>query len=318
MNVMCLLLCRLFLGLCLFADTQNLLPKDLPLVRREPFNILVQRPNSFSESWEGEPKVEYQINSWGYRDVEFEITSERPLILVVGDSHTFGVGIAADQRWPSIIQSQLDQVDVYNLSQQGGSLELQVILLLAELERLKQRQVVQILIEVPKLLKELPLLHSHMWGTPKPRYMQIEGVWQFVSAPANELLPWSTRLGFRPTGLACCHGWRDQWVTEAQRSWERARDVILRSYYRIRLYRTWVELFRRIKIIGQEKNIPITLLLREKESREIAQSLGLDYIDVAAFTGGAYHVNDLVKHTNFLGNQKKAELVLCHVFKSCP
>jgi predicted RNA-binding protein with EMAP domain len=66
--------------------------------------------------------VEYRYNSRGFRDTEWPNTVEelRDAIWCVGDSFTVGIGSAANNTWPVILQKQI-ATRVINISMDGAS-----------------------------------------------------------------------------------------------------------------------------------------------------------------------------------------------------
>src|SRR5262245_62400166 len=48
----------------------------------------------------------YRSNSYGARDVERTLTSDRPRVLVLGDSMTEGLGVALEQRFTNLLERE--------------------------------------------------------------------------------------------------------------------------------------------------------------------------------------------------------------------
>lgn len=67
-------------------------------------------------------KVEYQINNHGYRGKDFGNNEE---VMVLGCSHTFGVGIPEEFTWGNVFAKKINK-DYVNLSQEGDSAQAQV------------------------------------------------------------------------------------------------------------------------------------------------------------------------------------------------
>lgn len=68
-----------------------------------------------------EHSIIYKYNSYGFRTEEFDFKSNKPSILCLGCSMTEGVGVNIDEAWPSHIQKELTEFNVYNLGVGGGS-----------------------------------------------------------------------------------------------------------------------------------------------------------------------------------------------------
>lgn len=87
---------------------------------REPFRI---RPGVDVVVPERYGDIRYSINSAGYRDSEWHAPG-RPLVVLVGDSVAFGLGSAAEDRFPDRLESALrragfPRAEVRNLSMFG-------------------------------------------------------------------------------------------------------------------------------------------------------------------------------------------------------
>ena len=65
-----------------------------------------------------DPKTEYSINSFGYRDIDWIGKAE---ILAVGCSNTWGYGVPVDGRWTNILGEKINK-EIRNLSFPGGSI----------------------------------------------------------------------------------------------------------------------------------------------------------------------------------------------------
>jgi hypothetical protein len=68
-----------------------------------------------------ETSIIYKHNSHGFRSKEFELDSEKPSILCVGDSFTYGIGVKEEHAWPSIIAESFPSHNVYNLGIPGAA-----------------------------------------------------------------------------------------------------------------------------------------------------------------------------------------------------
>jgi len=66
--------------------------------------------------------IEYRFNSHGYRMPEFEDINWSNYIIVLGCSHTMGVGLALEDLWHSQV-GQLDNTSVVNLAQAGTGIQ---------------------------------------------------------------------------------------------------------------------------------------------------------------------------------------------------
>jgi len=67
------------------------------------------------------PEYNYQYNSDGLRTIEF---SEKPNVITMGCSNTFGLGLPIDKIWPSFLEKKLKEIGNYtvgNISYNGSS-----------------------------------------------------------------------------------------------------------------------------------------------------------------------------------------------------
>jgi hypothetical protein len=77
-------------------------------------------------------KYSYKTNKFNFRSIDFHENTE---IVVLGCSHTFGVGIPVDFIWPTFVSDLTGIKDVVNLSVVGSSISLQVRLLATYINR---------------------------------------------------------------------------------------------------------------------------------------------------------------------------------------
>ena len=84
-----------------------------------------------SEKQEYSADFVYHHNAHGYRCDEFEDIMNRPTkkLLVLGCSHTYGVGVPEEHTWPQMLKRQFEhhkneKIDVINLGVPGGSNQL--------------------------------------------------------------------------------------------------------------------------------------------------------------------------------------------------
>jgi len=80
-----------------------------------PENFKQRTDNLYTET-----SITYEHNSYGYRCKEFEFDSDRPSIVCVGCSFTYGTGITNENTWVAGIARQYPDYHVYNLGFPGG------------------------------------------------------------------------------------------------------------------------------------------------------------------------------------------------------
>jgi hypothetical protein len=67
-----------------------------------------------------ETSITYVYNSYGYREEEYDLTSQSN-ILCLGCSHTEGIGLRFEDSWPTLLKKQFSNSKVYNFGLGGGS-----------------------------------------------------------------------------------------------------------------------------------------------------------------------------------------------------
>jgi hypothetical protein len=89
------------------------------------------RPNTSRTSVRTGYKIDYQINSAGWRDSEttFERQDGVLRIVLVGDSRTFGFGVPIDKHFSKLIEGYLPNVEVINLGVGGYGVNQELITL---------------------------------------------------------------------------------------------------------------------------------------------------------------------------------------------
>ena len=93
-----------------------------PMDTEEHFDSLPQQGPHYKFN---KDNVRYTLNSYGYRSLYEPTASEHFTVLVIGDSHTFGIGLDDKQVWPSqfqkLLQQQYPRCRIINMSLPGGS-----------------------------------------------------------------------------------------------------------------------------------------------------------------------------------------------------
>lgn len=72
------------------------------------------------EVFEGSIRFHTQSNSEGFRDIEHDLTQkEKPRLVALGDSFTWGYDVEANDRWTIILQERLPEIEVFNCGVSG-------------------------------------------------------------------------------------------------------------------------------------------------------------------------------------------------------
>jgi hypothetical protein len=66
---------------------------------------------------------EVVTNSQGFRDIEFQTPTEKTLVMYLGDSVTFGKGVAVNQRFSDLLRKEIPQLQSFNYGLQGCTAE---------------------------------------------------------------------------------------------------------------------------------------------------------------------------------------------------
>lgn len=119
--------------------------------------------------------IEYKFNSHGFRSEEF---TDDPNIMFLGCSHTFGIGLPAEDRWTDHVAAALN-LKCYNLGIPGGSTDGAFRLCYGWIDKLKPKIVI----------------------FRKPPGIRIEMV--------DEAGSWNIRIGSLPAVIE--HTWLLQW-----------------------------------------------------------------------------------------------------------
>ena len=77
-------------------------------------------------SWRLQPwgqSIEYRLDQHGFRAARGPTSAAAPCrVLALGDSHTFGYGVGAEQAWPAMLESMLARVNVANAGLCGSGI----------------------------------------------------------------------------------------------------------------------------------------------------------------------------------------------------
>lgn len=83
-----------------------------------------------------------RIDRWGYRGPDRDPDFSRRRILALGDSITFGFGVAEEEAWPAILEREIPGVQVWNAGIGNYNTAQELASLSSHVERLKPTEVV--------------------------------------------------------------------------------------------------------------------------------------------------------------------------------
>ncbi len=128
-------------------------------------------------------EVEYRINSKGIRDDEtpYEKPEGTYRIAVIGDSRTFGYGVAIEQHFSRILEGYFERVEVINLGVSGYGIDQSFLFL----QEQGFRYAPNLVIAYVSHFGDHRHMHSVRWGKPKPRFELVDGRLVLEPQPAQ-------------------------------------------------------------------------------------------------------------------------------------
>jgi hypothetical protein len=126
------------------------------------------KPNAVDYSGRTGELIEYKINSFGLRDDEIDTQAikQKFRIVLLGDSYTFGFGVAIDRHFFRLLENYLANTEVINLGVLGYGVDQ--MLLYFKQKGLPFRPDL-VLMFIPHLNDERHL-HTRRWGIGKPMF----------------------------------------------------------------------------------------------------------------------------------------------------
>jgi hypothetical protein len=127
-------------------------------------NDPVQRERLAQWGWL-DRKIEYEINSWGFRSAGCREVEDidGPSVVTLGCSFTYGTGLPYESTWPYLVSKQLG-LDLVNLGTPGHGLELNSHWLLTQGHRIKDPQFVIVLIPPPGRMTWIEEVNGRLIG----------------------------------------------------------------------------------------------------------------------------------------------------------
>lgn len=260
---------------------------------------VIYKKNVTSYSLDPDHKIEYKINNHGFRDHDFSYTKKKDKrILVFGGSRVFGLGIKVQDRWSNLLDQELKQWEVYNLSIVGLSLDL---IYLQMREYMNQYQHDVMIISVEKLL---PLdIAYHV----KPFF------WQLQEKPYFDIRDGGQKATFFEAGEFSIPKFLgvDRQENVFLHFVKNSINIFKRQYFeRNTLHLTEEKSLMAGKYflglmdqLCREKKVDCVFLYRKKHVKEIFAELGLKSINIRIGPSHKYQVNDIMGHVNEEGQR---------------
>ena len=195
----------------------------LGLIRSDPDLGWRLEPGARGSSSATGELVEYSINAQGLRDADhsYEKPAGRFRIVLLGDSDTFGYGLAIEKHFSSLLEGYWANVDVINMGVGGFGIDQELLLLRKEGLRYEPDLVVSY---IPHYANHRHM-HNERWGSRKPRFRR-EGVQLVLEKIEDSESPISryssiSRLLLRYSRLAVlihlyAFSWPDNQITQDQ------------------------------------------------------------------------------------------------------
>jgi len=148
--------------------------------------------------WKGVPNGETQFttvnnsiwlthNSDGFRDIEHGNAGDKPAIVFLGDSFTWGYEVEFDEMFVNLVRSKLPNYEIYNLAHRGYGTDQQ---LLTYTQWYKDQPVnVVVLMFSENDVEEINA--DEQYDKPKPQYKIVDGELMLTGVPVPKTDAWT-------------------------------------------------------------------------------------------------------------------------------
>src|SRR5262245_14592431 len=146
------------------------------------------RPNSSGTSDATGTVVRYSINGKGLRDDETDYAKPPGVfrIVLLGDSRTFGYGVAIEQHFSKLLEGYFDKVEVINMGVSGYGVDQELLALRGEGLRYQP----DLVIAYVSHFGAGRHMFAERWGKPKPQFKLQNGALVLTNVPIpSEYLP---------------------------------------------------------------------------------------------------------------------------------
>ena len=115
-------------------------------------NNLTKRPEMLEQYGWKDYRIDYNLNKWGFRESDFNLSYHHENIIATGECFTFGTGLNEGQIWPTMVEWETG-TKVWNLGLPLAPLDVTFRILYSWLPVLKPKQV--LLLENSQLAREV-------------------------------------------------------------------------------------------------------------------------------------------------------------------
>lgn len=146
------------------------------------------KPNASGSSNATGTEVDYSINGKGLRDDETDYAKPPGVfrIVLLGDSRTFGYGVAIEQHFSKLLEGYFDKVEVINMGVSGYGVDQELLALRGEGLRYQP----DLVIAYVSHFGAGRHMFAERWGKPKPQFQLQNGELVLTNVPiTSEYLP---------------------------------------------------------------------------------------------------------------------------------
>ena len=146
-------------------------------------------PNGASEFTTLNNSVWLTHNSDGFRDIEHDdANKEKPAIVFLGDSFTWGYEVEFDEMFVNLIRDKLPNYEIYNLSHRGYGTDQQLL----TFTQWYEDQPVDVVVVMFSENDVEEINASERYDKPKPKYEIVDGELVLTGVPVPKIEDWTS------------------------------------------------------------------------------------------------------------------------------
>jgi hypothetical protein len=267
-------------------------------------------PNSTGFDQTFSPPIEYRINSDGFRDTEFLKKTKTIKIMALGSSYPFGIGLHHHQIWPHLLEKELCDVSVFNISAPGYANDQNLILLDRWLN--KNIQFDYVILQLPSFSSGMHLSQLSWSPTSRKPYLEFKGD-HYKVYPAEKAAFGLINGEFKNSLLARLVAGYNRLIYH---------NLIMGWPYWNRSRQQAHSILKTMHSLVQKHGAKLIWLVNSKSLLEPIQGIDPDplLVDVTDLRGEKYRVNEEIRHMNFTGTQTLTQRLLTvfdHSLRAC-